>query len=117
LDVIDVQHEVIDPICADHRLSPPIGCRAENSKLLRRIPASGDDTPLDMGPHPPPAARPIGGSSAPTCPLPLGSIRNPDQSRCREPVTVKVGGGGSQMKLPDYPDALPCEQPRRDDLK
>ena len=47
----------------------------------------------------------------------LCSICDPDQSCCREPVTAEMRGSGSQMKLPNYPNSLPSEQPSRDRLE
>ena len=54
--------------------------------------------------------------AGPTGPLSLGSVRNSDQSRRREPITVEMGSRGAQMKLPNYPNSLPSKQPRRDGL-
>src|SRR5712671_5849153 len=51
-----------------------------------------------------------------TGPLSLGCVRNSNQSRRREPITVEVGSRGAQMKLPNYSDPLPSKQPRRDGL-
>jgi hypothetical protein len=53
----------------------------------------------------------------PAGPLSLRSVRNSNQSRCREPITVKVGSRSTQMKLPNYPDSLSGKQPPRDGLQ
>ena len=50
-------------------------------------------------------------------PLSLCSIRNSDQSRCREPITAEVRRGSSQMKLPNYSNSLASKEPSRERLE
>jgi hypothetical protein len=103
-----MQHDVVDATRLDHPFLP---------RPIRRT-RRGDDTLLSIDPHKAHAVdRARSEEAGATGPLSLRSVRNSDQSRGREPITVEMRSRGAQMKLPNYSDALPSKQPRRDGLQ